>query len=513
MLKKVQPKKKAVISRESIITKVKEEYNGNISLASRELKIKRQTLNRWMLNDFGKSKQIKRYVITYAQNNTTVHDEFFQSIMVYIAENPGTELICYRGFYDPKNDSEKIKPEDVWYDNRVRPYLMDSERLLNDNVMIYPARTRPTAIHPLSGYETHTQDKSGIFPHPKLQWRTIPTPGHKMPKILTTTGAITHKNYSKSKAGEKGKQHHILGACIVEIEDDKKFHVRHINAESNGCFYDIAGNSLKYYKPDGIETGHRLSGLFCGDTHLPFVNSMVIKTQRQLINKFKPKRIFLNDVTDFWAQNHHEINNNFMNTAKAAHGLISVEDEVKNVAKFIEELRNESQAHLYIIRSNHDEALERWLNDARIAELGINAPYYHWLSYNKHKSVSKTLSGFTWHNSLEFAVKEHLHCDKDITFLREDESCIFEGIDNGNHGHYGPNGARGTVKGFAKIGVKTNTAHGHSPEILDGAYRAGINCNKLAYAKGPSSWLETDILNYKNGKRTFVTYIDGKYCI
>lgn len=513
MFRKINPNRKLKLSRESVISKVKNEFNGNISEASRQLGIERRTLNNWLNNKISSVDKINRFVITYAQNNTAVHQGFFDSLRVYMHENIGTELICYKGFYDPKRDTEKLKPEDVWYDAKIHPYLMNTARHLNSNVQLYPAHTRPTAVHPLSGYETHTGDKSGIFPHPKLQFKTIATPGSKMPKILSTTGAITLPNYSVSKAGEKGSQHHIIGAVIVEIKDDKIFHLRQINADKEGNFYDYAGGRVKRYTPKGVYTKQHIASLFCGDTHMPFVNPMVMTSQATLIKKFKPKHIFLNDVTDFWRENHHERGNRFMKYAKNKNGQICVKEEVKEVARFIEELRDRSKAKIYIIRSNHDEALERWLNEANVDHLGQNAAYFHYLSYHKHESLQPVDNGYKWHNSLEFACNEFLGSKKDIQFLDMDESCIIAGIENGYHGHYGPNGSRGSVKGFSKIGVKTNTGHGHSPEILDGAYRAGINCYRLGYVRGPSSQLETDIITYLNGKRTLVNYINGEYCI
>lgn len=516
MFKSVKPNKKIRLSKESILQKVQDEYKNDLSKAAKGLNIPYKTLWRWVkgYNDKYNS-NVRRFVITYAQNNTEIHEGFFRALQVYMTENNDTELICYRGYYDPKHGQNKLAEEDVWYDARIRPYLMDSERKLNEKVMIYPAKTIPTAVTPLSGYEAHTDSLSGIFPHPKVQLKTVPTPGHELPKILTTTGAITLKNYSNSKAGEKGKKHHIIGAVVVEVVNNKVFHIRHIAAEKDtGNFYDIAGNSLKYYQNDGVTSAKTsTASLFCGDSHSPWVSEKVLKAQEKLIKVIKPKNIFLNDVTDFWSQNHHEVNNRFLNAAKATEGMLCVKKEVEKVSELIKHYLNVSKATVHIVRSNHDEAMERWLNEANPNNIGINSEYYHYLAYKKHQSKKRVANGFTFHNSLEFAVSEYIGRPKNLRWLKVDEPCIIADIDHSNHGHYGPNGARGSVRSFSKIGVKTNTGHGHSPEIIDGAYRAGINCQRMAYAKGPSSWLETDIITYENGKRTLINYINGSYCL
>jgi hypothetical protein len=87
-----------------------------------------------------------------------------------------------------------------------------------------------------------------------------------------------------------------------------------------------------------------------------------------------------------------------------------------------------------------------------------------------------------------------------------------EGIECGLHGHYGANGGKGGLKSFARIGVKTITAHAHTPGIEEGAYRVGTS-TKLTrgYTHGPSSWLQTHCLIYPNGKRTLINIIDGKW--
>lgn len=511
MIKKIKPKKKPILSDSSLYQKVSEDFNGNVSKAARELNIPRRTLRRILAKPTNKSSNVKRFVITYAQNNTLVSQGFFDAIQVFISVNP-SELICYKGLYkNPTQPKEEI--EDVWYDPKIRPYLMDTERLLNSNVTIFPARTQPTAVNPLSGYDTHTGHKSGIFPHPKIRLKTVATPGHKMPKVLCSTGAITEKNYSKSKAGEKAKHHHIFGACIVEVVDDKIFHLRHINASEDGSFYDIAGDNVTLYTATGVHTNQRISELTKGDIHHPWINEKTWEGGIRLIKKHKPKRIFLHDLIDFWRQNHHEMKNIFLTLAKQKNNQICVREEMRQAAEFLVNLRDLTMADLYIVKSNHDEALDRWLNEGSINKLGENVEYFMELFLAKTKSATPTYNGFRFRNMLEYALGEFIKDKSRLHFLDVDQSVIFNDIEYGMHGHYGPNGARGSTQSFSKIGVKSNTAHGHSPEIIDGAYRAGVNCNHLGYAKGPSGWIDADIVTYLNGKRTLLIYVDGEYCL
>ena len=507
---------KITMSHETVVKKV-EEFNGNISEAARNLGIPVRTLHRWFNEPQNVNKNVKRFVITYAQNATQVHQGFYDALMNYLYEWK-VELICYRGQYrNPKTQQEVrdgAHAKDQWWAPEVEPFLLDTDRKLNENLMIYPARTQPTAVNPLSGYDSHTGDMSGIFPHPKVHLKTVPTPGNKMPKILTTTGAITVKNYSRSKAGEKGQYHHKIGAVVVEVVNDRIFHIRHIEAEEDGSFFEVAGGKCWKYTPDGIEKkGHSIDVLTKGDIHYPWIDKKAVAGSLSLIKALSPKRIYLHDLIDFWARNHHERKNRFLNYAKESNKLMSVKDEMKGTADFLIELADPKKYEIKVVVSNHDEALDRWLNEENLDNLGINASYFHWLSHHKHESSKLERNGFSFRNMLEFAISEFINPkDYNIKFLKRDVAEIWKGIDYGMHGDIGANGARGSSNNLSKIGIKTVIGHAHSPSIVNDCYQVGVSCLiPLGYAKGASGWLHTDCITYPNGKRTLVNYINGEW--
>ena len=64
---------------------------------------------------------------------------------------------------------------------------------------------------------------------------------------------------------------------------------------------------------------------------------------------------------------------------------------------------------------------------------------------------------------------------KAVRCLGTDQSFSVKGVELGMHGHRGPNGARGTLKSFSTIGVKSITGHSHTPGIENGAYQAGTS--------------------------------------
>tara|TARA_R110000737_G_scaffold142599_5_gene173411 strand:- start:7717 stop:9438 length:1722 start_codon:yes stop_codon:yes gene_type:complete len=506
-----------IISHKTIRTKVDNEFDGNPSAAARAMGLPERTVRRWYNQPNKKTKDVRGYVVTYAQNDTPVHLGFYKSLLKYCKQH-NYELIVYKGKYRNPTSIIESKKEDVSWDDKVKPYLLDSRRSLNSKIGIYPAMTNPTAVRPLSGFDVHTGDKSGIFPHPKYQLKTIATPSKSMPKILTTTGAITVPNYSKSKAGEKAKIHHIIGAVVVEIVDEKRFHMRQLSADKDGSFFDIAGGAVAKYSPSGITGNHGLETLVLGDLHHPFIDKNALKASMDQIERFKPKNLFLHDVLDCWAVNHHSRSDRFLNTAKLNHGVMDIEKEVDGSVDLIATLAASMKGRVHIVPSNHDDALDRWLHDEKLDNLGVNSAYFHYLSYNKHLSARPVITGFSFIDAYQFSAREKLDAkyDKSITsrvsFIKRDTPVMIKDVDFSMHGDQGSSGARGSALGLSKIGVKSVIGHSHSCQVIDGCYQVGVNALiPLGYAKGANSWTFTNCFQYSNGKRTLITSIDGKY--
>ena len=495
-----------IISSASARQKV-DEAGGNLREAARRLGIPKSTLWDALQKDVG----VKRFVVTYAQNDTPVHQGFYDSVMTYCKENKA-ELICYKGYHWNKTSPHTCDKNNPIWAKDLWPYLLDSKRELNENLVIYPAKTVPTAANPLQGYESVTGHKSGIFPHPKLDDIPVSTPGHMMAKILTTTGAITVKNYSDTKTGNKGDFHHIIGAAIVEVKDNKVFHLRHINADQDGSFYDIAGGKIRLYDGDKVTTTNTIDTMVFGDLHFPFVHWPSFYGAMDLLEKIKCNRLVIHDVIDFYRENHHTKNDRFLNAAKEQFGDKSVEEEIRGAANLIMKMSH-PERELLITRSNHDEALDRWLNESNPNDLGINSAYYHYLCWRKHKSVKQESYGYSFANPLEIAVGDMINLkEHNIRFLKRSAPEIHLDIDYSMHGDKGPNGSRGSLNNLSKIGTKSTTAHNHGRGIKGGHYRVGTkSIIPLGYAiGGPGSWTHTDQITYSNGKRTLINWINGE---
>lgn len=455
-------------------------------------------------------RQSRRFVVTAAQNATPVNKAFLAALQAYCKHTGAQLLVIPYRYKNPTSHWGKNAENDDWWAPELTPYLYDRRVKLNKHLMLLgDIKTQPTANSPLQGFESITGQLSAIIGHPKLELTTIPTPQQRMPKLLTTTGAVTLKNYLPSKAGKKGEFHHTYGACVVEIEG-KKFHLRQLNAVKDGSFMDLR----HHYAAGKVTEMDAVSALILGDTHVEFMDPQVDRAtfgKGGLVDTLLPSAIVWHDVHDFYARTHHHQHDAFIEYVKHTTGTDNVEKALDQTFAFVDE-RTRHFAKNVFVYSNHPDMLARWVKRADWRTDPRNAKFLLKTALVMLEGARMEDSGAQTIDPFRHWAKEKLQCFHKSVFLDLDESYQIEGIEVGYHGHYGLNGARGTRSSFARIGTKVVIGHGHSPGIREGAYQVGTNSRlKLEYVKGPSSWLHTDCVIYRNGKRSLINIIDGKW--
>jgi hypothetical protein len=449
----------------------------------------------------------KVYVVTYAQNATPIYEPFFRSLLNYCESN-NAELIVLPGRYkNPTSIWNDNNRTDEWWDKRVHPYKFDGRKTLGQHLTIFgDISIQPTAVRPLTGFEVFSGETSAIFGHPKLQLKTIATAKRYYPRILTSTGAVTKPNYTKSKAGKKAEAHHIYGATIIE-QGVKLFHTRQINATPDGSFIDLE----TLYTPEGIKDAGRALGVVFGDIHVERSDVAVLAAtfdrDDSIMKLLRPKVAVFHDVLDFERRNHHTINDFFERYARVRgrKGDV-VETEVLDAIRFIDE-RTPKDTQAIVVQSNHDEAFDRWLHDANPKTDPVNARFFH-------EVWAKKLEDFDargeWTNAFELLYQHH--GDGRARFLSREESLKIGGCYVNFHGDIGLNGAAGSTQTYAHLGVKTVIGHSHSPAILDGCYQVGVTGRlNQDYNDLPSSWMNTHCVIYANGKRSLLHVIEGEW--
>ncbi len=452
----------------------------------------------------------KKFVITSAQNNTHIHEDFFNSLMGY-CEAEGAELLVSTFHYN-KNGFQNGKREEAWFDERIKPYMFNESLQLAEGLVFNgELNILPTARNPLSGFDTYNGDQSGIIPHVKMELQPLPSPKYDESRSLYTTGTITKRNYIQQKAGQLAEWDHIFGAVVVEVAEDGTWFVRQLHAESGtGEFYDLS----KKYTPSGVVVvDDAVSAIQFGDIHRDKLRQEVADlcwaAEGSLAHSLTPEYMFVHDIHDHARRNHHNIKDGYFLFKQFHSKAECVRDEVSLTVKLLEDLAVH-RGEVIVVESNHDLALERWLKEQDYRKDPVNSVFFLELQLQNYKTLAEGKDLQTFKTACELVNNGAF---ENVTFLKTDESFRLHGIEMGSHGNLGNGGARGSALSYRKQGIKFNIGHSHAPLIKGGVYQAGscMLVEDAGYAQGGSSWAVGHIITYKNGKRTMINCKNNKW--
>lgn len=443
------------------------------------------------------------FVVTAVQNNTDIHPKFWQLLKQY-AINMGAEIICCPILY---NKNAWAQPDEetkeTWFWPEAKQYMENGRVLLNDNVLIVgDAHVLPTAVKPLSGFNALGEAGDWvIIPAATIQLECTAALKGEEGKTLLSTGTATLKNYVGRKAGMTAELRHNFALVVVE-EGKKPRSVEY----KNGGFYDFDGDDIVYYGEsefsDVLATElPQLDNivLTLGDIHAEKCPMERISALQNIISKVKPSDICLHDLHDFTSRNHHNRENQFFRYEADMSGK-TVKGDIAEARKLIKELASAAEeATFHVIQSNHDLALDRWINENDWRFDTLNAEVYLKLALAKLRALKR---GETF-NALAHAIGSFRGVK--VNFLSTDESLMLNGVEQGHHGDKGTNGAKGSLIGFSKLGTPVVVGHSHSPGILGGAYQVGVSGSlEMGYNTGPSSWRHAHCLTFPNGQRQMI---------
>ena len=446
------------------------------------------------------------YVITCAQNATPVHLKAFKSLVMYCHTVGATLLVVPARYKNPTSVWSERQKTDDWWDTRVMPY-MTTERvhLAPGLVLAADVKIQPTASSPLSGFESLTGTDSCIIGHPKMQFRCVASPSGRYPKILSTTGAVTVRNSTNSKAGALGDFHHFLGAVVVESAGNW-YTIRQLNCDrKSGSFTDIDIN----YSPSGPRPAQRAEALVLGDVHYavtdPVVDAVTFGSGG-MVDTLRPKHIVVHDVFDGVTVNPHHIGDAYIKTSKY-HGRQShVRAEVEDTCDYLSKI-GRSGARVHVVKSNHNDFLRRWMSTHDWRSDPSNAEFFLETAAHMVADSRMTPGGIEYPDPFGYWVNK---LSPKTHYLGQRESLCIADIECSMHGHEGPNGTRGTLRNLARIGAKVITGHTHTPGIEEGNYQSGTSTPlQLDYNSGPSSWMQAHTVIYATGKRALLLIVDG----
>jgi hypothetical protein len=444
------------------------------------------------------NKKTKRFIITWAQNNTPVHPDFMNNVKAY-ADFINADIHVIAGRY--KN------PTSVWTNNQeyeerwadeVLEYLDANRHDIHKYVSIMSdVKIQPTAVNPMTGMEGLSGINSCIFGSPKVQMEMIPVLETNSPKMMVTTGACTIKNYTDSKSGKKGEFHHTLGFVIVEIKNNEIFFMRQVTATDQGSFTDL------FYRVENEEVTriNRISAIVFGDLHIGSHDKKVVNKTLELMDELHPDHVILHDVFDGKSISHHEEKDPFLQYQKELEGTNSLRREIDEMLSCLADFE---EYNTVIVRSNHDDFVDRWLKNTDWRKTVTPKNSLEYMHYS-----AAILSGEAPNGVIPWVInKQYPHF---ITLGRSD-SYIVNGWELGQHGDIGSNGSRGSLQQFRKLNNKIVVGHYHSPGRKDGALAVGTSTHlRVGYNIGASAWLQSHVIIHEDSKAQHISFIKGEY--
>ena len=453
----------------------------------------------------------QRFVVTTVVQGAPVHAGFLKAIQNYCrrqgarllilpAMDPAARSVDKRVFIDPELQAAMRRDE---------LHVVMHDLPINENLFISSIKLSAKHIDPITSLTRIGQrDGSFIYASPKQRLKMVPTSNTGMPHAVMTTGALTEPDYDSdrymsSRTAYIATHDHVMGAIVVEVENRQLFHFRQVQASRDGSFIDLAVQ----YNPDGTTAKEQPEVLVMGDWHsaqnAPEFRRVFVEGKGSVCDALRPRVGIVHDGFDGISINHHEKDDALLLAQRSSEHMLDLGQELRRYAADLDMLAAHFE-EVVVVKSNHDEFLHRYLADGRY----LRDPLNHATAVR----IAGALAG-TKRNPVQVGVEMlGLRCGDSLTWLNVDEDYKVAGIELGAHGHKGPNGARGSLAGMERAYGTSVTGHCHTPEILRQAWSVGCGCHlKQEYNHGPSSWMWTSCLVYRNGARQLINSIAGHW--
>jgi len=443
-------------------------------------------------------KAYKRFIITTAISRKYSDKNAVESLRTYAKKNNALLLAL------PCHDiGSKTTDKQFEIDPELSDFNFVSEDIyLNSKLFISSIEVSAKQINPLTGLDRIAQKNgSMILAAPKQFLHYVANSNTSFPRALMTTGTVSQSNYNKDLLMSKrtsyiAENDHKKGAIIVEIVDNKIFHFRQIQFDDKGGFYDIN----KYYLKDSVsKINSRDTKLVFGDTHVGSHCLGVNKCLEQIAKETNAGEIIVHDIFDNRFNNHHDVHKPVTRAMLAKKGLTSLVGEGEITANWLDSWAKKVDK-ITIVKSNHDEALERYIDEGRWK---IDAE-------NLYDAIDLVKARMDGKDPLKFLLetKTTLKNGDKINWLDRDEDYLLFGIEHGAHGDKGANGSRGSLASIEKAYHKATVGHSHTAGILREVFQVGTSTFlKLSYNTGPSSWTNTMCITYPNGQRSLINIL------
>lgn len=157
-----------------------------------------------------------------------------------------------------------------------------------------------------------------------------------------------------------------------------------------------------------------------------------------------------------------------------------------------------------IVRSNHDDFLDRWLKDVDWRKESTMKNSMCYMNY-----AALLLGEDAPNGVIPYLINERY---PDMITLGRSDSYKIKSWEVGQHGDIGASGSRGSINQFRRLNTKMIIGHSHSPARKDGVIQVGTTTHlRVGYNIGPSSWLQSHAIIHLDGKAQNVDFIEGEF--
>lgn len=339
----------------------------------------------------------------------------------------------------------------------------------DNSLLILNGDVIPTAKKPISNARLMSGDRRlTVLPHPKQQAESLPRAKGMPERWAVTTGTLCEPRYKTGRAGAEASADHIIGFTV--IHEDGTFDQVQLDNQGCGFYRGMPINEFGFADPMGDAV------IVAGDIHSEKLDGDEFNNLITLCNQTAAAYVVLHDLHDFTSRNHHNRGSGLFLASQMGR---TVADDVDDAAGVLQSLLDDTEATIVIVNSNHDRALDRWLEETDPRQDPINLPL--WCDLQKPRYETALEGGKDNQIPLERALKlvaPSLDYSR-IKFLNRDEPFMVHGVELSNHGDCGINGARGGYTAFERLGGSFAIGHSHS--------------------------------GYKNGKRVIVSGVTGSF--
>lgn len=446
-------------------------------------------------------KDRSRLIVTTAVAGSPVNKDFLASLLRAAKEMDAEILIFPSNMQTSGLDPILLDTPGV--------HIITNSIQLTPNLALNNIKITAKQINPLMGLNRlGPRGQSQIVGSPKLHSRTVPTIDNEInPHFLMTTGAVTDpiyngKLYIQERTNAIAAQDHVMGALILEktqgsietaLPGDPGlsgfFHFRHVEyVPKMKGFTDIN----KFYRADGVVNSDILA-LALPDVHVGVTDPNFVQSLRTIIKTLRPRRIALHDLFNGHSVSHHERSKLINNAMKYKQGTLDLEAELKSVVVFLNSvLSMDPKLELRIVLSNHDLWLNRWLNDGAF----MNEPH------NRAIGLELAAAMVRGESPLEYALNKYgLEYPKRVVLLQSG-SWKEAGVEMGQHGHVGANGAKGSLNSMAIATDRSVFGHTHTNQRTRHSVNIGTATElRQDYNRdGASSWSHSFAAISSNGE-------------